>query len=61
MSKRAKKTKEVTILHEVYTEEGFPIPHPRNCSDECVYGKGREFCWPCYKKIVSSMRTVERG
>ncbi len=42
------------------------VSHPKNCSHECVYGKGRDFCFPCYKKIMDEMREkraerAERG
>ena len=29
-----------------------PIAHPRNCRNECPYGRGRAFCFPCYAKIM---------
>ena len=24
-----------------------PLPHPVNCQNECPYGYGRAFCFPC--------------
>ena len=30
-----------------------PIAHPVNCRTECPYGKGKAFCFPCMKKIMS--------
>ena len=35
--------------------------HPRNCSNECVYGRGRDFCFPCYAKIMQEMRAKKQA
>ncbi len=29
-----------------------PIAHPQNCRQECPYGKGKSFCFPCMKQIM---------
>ena len=31
---------------------------PHNCKTPCVYGKGREFCYPCMAKILSGSRAA---
>jgi hypothetical protein len=31
---------------------------PHNCKTPCVYGKGREFCYPCMAKILSESRAA---
>ena len=28
------------------------VPSPRNCKTPCPYGRGREFCFPCYAKLM---------
>lgn len=32
--------------------EPVTVPSPRNCKEPCPYGRGREFCWPCYAKLM---------
>lgn len=29
---------------------------PCNCRSVCPYGKGRDFCFPCYGKIMNEYR-----
>lgn len=58
--------KKISVGHEVpgtVIGGSTPISHPRNCSHECVYGRGRDFCFPCYKMIMDEMREkrAERG
>lgn len=40
-----------------------PVSHPQNCDHECPYGRGRDFCFPCYKKIMDESRgkKLQRG
>ncbi len=52
--------KRVSVGHEIPgTAIGarMPISHPQNCAHECPYGRGRDFCFPCYKKIMDATRT----
>ena len=35
--------------------------HPRNCAHECPYGRGRDFCFPCYAKILKEMRENKKA
>ena len=37
-----------------------PLPHPVNCQNECPYGYGRAFCFPCYKKIMSEHNAAKK-
>lgn len=40
----------------------MPVPHPVNCHNECPYGYGRAFCFPCMKKILGQdVQTPEKG
>ena len=32
--------------------ESETVPFPRNCNKPCPYGRAREFCWPCYAKLM---------
>ncbi len=32
------------------------VSHPRNCQNECPYGRGRDFCFPCYKKLMGELQ-----
>lgn len=34
-----------------------PVAHPLNCKNECPYGRGRSFCFPCMAKILADSRT----
>ena len=34
----------------------LPEAHPLNCKNECPYGKGKSFCWPCMNKILAEHR-----
>lgn len=36
-----------------------PVAHPKNCKNECPYGYGRAFCWPCMAKIMAEHRAVK--
>lgn len=40
-----------------------PVSHPQNCDHECPYGRCRDFCFPCYKKIMdeSRVKKLQRG
>lgn len=31
---------------------GEGTAHPKNCRQECPYGKGKSFCFPCMKQIM---------
>ena len=35
-----------------------PLAHPKNCKNECPYGYGRAFCWPCMKKIMGEHKAA---
>ena len=37
-----------------------PLAHPKNCSNECPYGYGRAFCWPCMKKIMGEHNAAKK-
>ena len=32
------------------------LAHPCNCKNECPYGYGRAFCFPCMARIMTSHR-----
>lgn len=34
-----------------------PVSHPQNCRNECPYGHDKDFCFPCYKKLMEEMRS----
>lgn len=36
-----------------------PISHPKNCKNECPYGYDREFCFPCYAKIIADRKKAK--
>ena len=38
-----------------------PLAHPCNCKDECPYGYGKAFCFPCYKKIMSEHYAAKKA
>lgn len=42
--------------HSPYMREGS-APSPCNCKTPCCYGKGRNFCWPCIKKMINAHNT----
>ena len=29
------------------------VPFPKNCKNPCPYGKGRDFCFPCYAQLMA--------
>ncbi len=40
---------------------GVGASHPQNCGSECPYGRGRDFCFPCYAKIMQEMRAKKQA
>lgn len=42
------------VPHSVEPKLG-PVT-PCNCSHPCPYGKGRNFCFPCYRKLMEAHR-----
>ena len=32
------------------------VPFPKNCKEPCPYGRGREFCFPCYSKLMKEKK-----
>lgn len=49
MSLKKRKSKDSNVVSK---RESETVPFPVNCKDPCPYGRGREFCWPCYAKLV---------
>ena len=39
-------------LTEIPKREPAVAPSPRNCKNPCPYGRGREFCFPCYAQLM---------
>ena len=38
-----------------------PTAYPKNCRTHCSYGTGKSFCFPCYAKILSEKRAVNKA
>ncbi len=32
------------------------VPMPVNCREPCCYGRGRNFCFPCYQELMKNRR-----
>ena len=43
-------------ISEIPNREPETVPYPRNCKNPCPYGRGREFCWPCYAEYMKKKR-----
>ena len=39
-------------LSAVPKREPDVVRSPRNCKNPCPYGRGREFCFPCYAQLM---------
>uniref|UniRef100_UPI00405735AE hypothetical protein n=1 Tax=Acetatifactor sp. TaxID=1872090 RepID=UPI00405735AE len=39
-------------ISAVPKREPSSVPSPRNCKNPCPYGRGREFCFPCYAQLM---------
>ncbi len=49
-----------TKKDEASTEgEGFE-PSPLNCNHPCCYGRRRNYCWPCLKKLIDENTAKKR-
>lgn len=40
---------------------GEGTAHPKNCRQECPYGKGKAYCFPCMKKIMSEHQETKKA
>lgn len=38
-----------------------PLAHPQNCKNECPYGYGRAFCFPCMAKIMNERNAAKKA
>ena len=36
------------------------ISHPKNCKNECPYGRDRAFCFPCMAKILAEHKAARQ-
>ncbi len=40
---------------------GEGTAHPKNCRQECPYGKGKAYCFPCMKKIMGEHMEAKKA
>ena len=58
---------DVMVSHKLTNTKGQPmgykepVAHPVNCKEDCPYGYGQAFCFPCMARLLAEQRAAKKN